>query len=446
MSSIRRRLSLGLVTSLVIAGVLLAQISIWLFEQGLRRYLENHLRIETETLLRALVRQEGEIRLDPRRLAPAYDRPFSGQYYVVHLDAADQAPAQRWRSRSFWDTDTALPDKAGLQEELVPGPQGQQLILLRADYHRLGRDAVLVVGRDYRPMLESLRRIQLWVLGGGALALLLILWVQRQLVTRALAPLETARLQLAQLQQGQRSSLDTRVPDELQPLVEQINRLLIHTEDTLRRSRDALGNLGHALKTPLAVLFSLSNRQELDAHPALRDSLRQQLDAIQQRLARELGRARLAGEALPGAYFDCARELADLCDTLRQIHGRDLKLHWDAPPGLQLPWDREDLLELFGNLLDNACKWAGAEVSLSVQQQGHTYLIAVDDDGPGIEPEQWAAVLKRGSRGDEQVEGHGLGLAIVRDILSHIGGELSLQDSPLGGLRVVISLPVPRLA
>ncbi len=439
MSSIHRRLSLGLIASLLVAGILLAQVSFVLLEQGLRRYFENHLHNETETLLRALVRDGDGVTLDPRRLAPAYDRPFSGQYFMIRLSDGDNT--QHWYSRSSWDEDMPLPDIPGLQEALIPGPQGQQLMLLRADYRRYGREAILVVAHDYRPLLDNLRLIQYWILGAGSLALVLILLTQRWLVNRALRPLESARKQLVQLQQGQRANLDTQVPDELQPLVEQINRLLLHTEDTLRRSRDALGNLGHALKTPLAVLFSLSNRPELDAVPELRDNLRQQLHAIQQRLSRELGRARLAGEALPGAYFDCERELPDLCDTLRLIHGDKVQLTWTAPPNLQLPWDREDLLELLGNLLDNACKWASSKVQLTIQREANHYLLLVDDDGPGIDPADRETLLKRGNRGDEQVEGHGLGLAIARDIASYCKGELWLEDSSLGGLRVGVRLP-----
>lgn len=261
---------------------------------------------------------------------------------------------------------------------------------------------------------------------------------------RALRPLDCVRHQVKQLQQGQRTELDSQVPDELAPLVQQINRLLLHTEDTLKRSRNALGNLGHALKTPLAVLFSINARRELQQHPELVDSMRGQLNNIRQRLARELGRARLAGEALPGAHFDCAEELPLLFTTLQQIHGRELHMQWHtAPDNLRLPWDREDLLELLGNLLDNAGKWAEKRVQLSISQESSTIILTVDDDGPGIDPGQRDEVLSRGTRLDEQVAGHGLGLGIVRDIVEHLAGDLRLDTSPLGGLRVVISLPAP---
>jgi len=278
-------------------------------------------------------------------------------------------------------------------------------------------------------------------LGLGLAGLLLILLLQRLTVRRALRPLETAREQIAQLQQGQRSQLDAQVPVELEPLVAQINHLLAHTEDSLNRSRNALGNLGHALKTPLAVLLSLASSPRLDGHPEVRRMLQEQLEQVQQRLNRELNRARLAGDALPGVLFECDAELPGLLATLNMIHGQHLELSYQAPPGLRLPWDREDLLELLGNLLDNACKWADAQVRLSVEERPQGFCLAVDDDGPGIPEARRDEVFGRGTRLDEQTHGHGLGLGIVRDIVDACGGTLNLGESEWGGLRVEIELP-----
>ncbi|MCQ9427583.1 ATP-binding protein, partial [Pseudomonas sp. LJDD11] len=181
--------------------------------------------------------------------------------------------------------------------------------------------------------------------------------------------------------------------------------------------RNALGNLGHALKTPLAVLLSMASSEQLDANPALRKTLHEQLENIRLRLERELNRARLSGDALPGARFDCDAELSSLFSTLRMIHGEHLDLINDVQSGLHLPWDREDILELLGNLLDNACKWADSEVRLNIEPQGQGFTLLVDDDGPGIPESQRAEVFSRGTRLDEQITGHGLGLGIVRDIV-----------------------------
>ncbi|MGV8843565.1 MAG: sensor histidine kinase [Pseudomonas sp.] len=434
MRSIQRRLSLGLIGVLLVVGLLLAQASLWLFDLGLRRYLESALREEAESLLIALVRGPRGMQLDEQRLAPGYQRPFSGHYF--RIDFAEQT----WRSRSSWDRELSQPQAVGLQAELGDGPRAQQLLIYRADYRRFGHELSISVAQDYTPVLDSFKRMQRLGLGFGLGSVLLILLLQRWAVRRALRPLEEMRLQIAQLQQGLRGELDSRVPEELEPLVAQINHLLGHTDASLKRSRHALGNLGHGLKTPLAVLVSLADRAELS--PALRNSLQQQLAQIEQRLSRELGRARLAGEALPGAHFDCGQELPGLFATLQMVHDADLALSWEAAAGLRLPWDREDLLELLGNLLGNACKWADVQVRLSIVQAPGCYRLQVDDDGPGIAVHVRQDVLGRGRRLDEQVAGHGLGLAIVCDIVEAWSGDLQLLDSPLGGLRVSVELPV----
>ncbi|AUA32624.1 sensor histidine kinase [Pseudomonas sp. SGAir0191] len=435
MKSIQARLSLGLVAVLVVVGVVLAQLTLWLFEAGLQRYLENGLRNESENLLVALVRGPAGMQLDEQRISAAYQRPFSGYYF--RIDFAQGT----WRSRSLWDMNLPKPSIPGLSDRHELGPEGQELLTLRADYRRLGQDISISVAQDYSPVRQGFRRLQQIGLGMGLVALALVLVLQRMTVTRSLRPLERARQQIAQLQQGQRSQLDAQVPSELVPLVGQINHLLSHTEDSLRRSRNALGNLGHALKTPLAVLLSLASSERLQGLPEVRAQMREQLQQIEQRLARELNRARLAGDALPGAQFACDDELPGLLSTLGMIHGEGLLLSHAVPPGLLLPWDREDMLELLGNLLDNACKWADSEVHLGIAATEEHYQLWVDDDGPGIPHQQRVQVLERGSRLDEEVDGHGLGLGIVRDIVQAWGGKLQLLESPMGGLRVDIQLP-----
>lgn len=435
MKSIQGRLSLGLIAVLVTVGLVLAQSTLWLFEAGLQRYLEAGLRKESENLLAALVRGSTGLQLDERRISAAYHRPFSGYYFRIDF------PEGSWRSRSLWDLDMLQPSQVGLEDKQELGPEGQQLLVYRADYRRLGRDISISVAQDYTPVRQGFRHMQQIGLGLGLVALILILVLQRITVTRSLRPLERARRQIAQLQQGQRSQLDTQVPVELEPLVAQINHLLAHTEDSLRRSRNALGNLGHALKTPLAVLVSLASSERLRDAPEISAQMQAQLEQIHQRLTRELNRARLAGDALPGVHFDCDAELPGLLATLGMVHGDGLQLHGHMAPGLLLPWDREDMLELLGNLLDNACKWADSEVSLDIVENLTGYRLRVDDDGPGIPEAARQHVLERGSRLDEQVDGHGLGLGIVRDIVEAWSGHIVLLQSPLGGLRVEIELP-----
>lgn len=434
MKSIQARLSVGLISVLVVVGLVLAQLSLWLFEMGLQRYLESGLRNESENILVALERGAGGLQLDDHRISPAYERPFSGHYF--RIDFTDG----HWRSRSLWDRELPRPENAGLFSGLKLGPEGQLLLVLRADYRRLGQPLSITVAQDYTPVRTSFQRVRQIGLGLGLAALIIVLVLQRITVKRSLKPLEKTREQVAQLQQGKRSQLDSEVPLELEPLVSQINHLLLHTEDSLKRSRNALGNLGHALKTPMAVLMSLACSERLKGQPEVSRLLHEQLEQIQQRLSRELNRARLAGDALPGVQFDCDAELPGLLATLEMIHGSHLTLTCEVPASLCLPWDREDVLELLGNLMDNACKWADAQVRLSIVAYESGFSLRVDDDGPGIPEASRQGVLDRGSRLDEQVDGHGLGLGIVRDIVESWSGRMSLSDSPLGGLRVAVEL------
>ena len=438
MISLQRRLSIALAGILLVAGLLLIKSSLWLFDSAMRHYLQNDLRDEAQSLLGAVREGHLGLLLDDRRIDPSFQRPYSGRYF--RIDFADTT----WRSRSLWDAQLAVAQQPAMQPELVDGPQQQRLLVWRGDYQRFGQSLVITVAQDYTPVLYNLRRVQWLFAAIGGMTLLLVLCLQRGAVQRALRPLEQVRGQVRQLQEGQRTQLHDQVPVELLPLVQQVNDLLRQTEQSLQRSRTALGNLGHALKTPLAVLFNLLHRQPFVQEPMLQAELREHLQQIEQRMARELGRARLAGDVLPGAHFDCAAELPALLDTLRMVHGQRVQLAWQAPQGLRVAVDREDLLELLGNLLDNACKWARQRVELSLTPGADALLICVDDDGPGIAEDKRAEVLGRGNRLDEQVAGHGLGLAIARDIAENWGASLQLLDSPLGGLQVRLAIPSRR--
>ncbi|MDR6178491.1 signal transduction histidine kinase [Pseudomonas sp. SORGH_AS 211] len=438
MKSIQARLRGGLVAILLVAGLVLVLGGAWLVDHALRRYLETGLRGETENLLAALVRGPHGLQLDEGRLGSLYTRPLSGRYFLIEIPAL----GIRWRSRSLWDAQLEAPPGNGLSETLADGPSGQRLLAYRADYQRYGQAVQVTVADDYNPLLSNLARILAFGGSLGLATLLLVLLLQRLIVRRALRPLEQVREQIAQLHQGRRSTLDASVPAELEPLVGEMNALLRHTEDGLKRARHGIGNLGHALKTPLAVLTSLAERPDLQAMPEQREVLREQLGRIRQRLERELRRARLAGEALPGAHLDGA-ELRELCTLLNRLHGEHLQFECRLPAGLRLPWDREDLLELFGTLLDNAGKWADQQVRLEVAQDAEGYLIQIEDDGPGVPEAQRETILDRGARLDEAVSGHGLGLGIAKDIVDSCGGTLVLETSGLGGLAVVIRLPAP---
>jgi signal transduction histidine kinase len=441
-ASIGQQLNLGLVASLLLVATLLGVVASVLFERALRDYALQGLRGDAQSVLAAIERGPSGLMLDSTRLVPAYHTPLSGRYFVVDIGAT------HWRSRSLWDTDlwsTQLPASAGALPALIDGPQRQRLLCLRADYRHHGADVVIVVAADVAPLLQEFRRIGLVLLGLGIATVVLLVWLQHLWMRRALSPLMRAQQQLRELQQGQRDLLAADVPVELQPLIAEVNRLLQYTRQSLTRSRNALGNLGHALKTPLAVLVSLADRAE----PALRAPLQEQLAQMQRRIGRELGRARTAGDVTSGIWFAPQQDLPLLIDSLQRAHAKAPDIVWQAPQQA-LPLERDDMLELLGNLLDNACKWArsNVELSMGVRAEGATLQLHIElqDDGPGIDEVLRAQVMARGNRLDEHSDGHGLGLGIVSDIVAAYRGEITLSQASLGGLKVHVRMPLAATA
>jgi signal transduction histidine kinase len=433
--SINRQLSLGLVGSLMLVGLLIAQVALWLFDNALRGVLAHEMELSANRVLAAIERNGDDLQLVSAHLDDAYRRPLSGRYFLV------QARDRQWRSRSLWDNELNMPAAPGLSADLQPGPQQQQLLLWRSDVERYGRPLTIVVAHDYVATRAEFRAMAWALLALWAVALMTLLAIQRVWVMRALHPLESARRQIEQLQTGERLRLDTDAPRELQPLIREINRLLDHTGRVLQRSRDAVGNLGHALKTPLGVLRNLAERDTIRGDSALHALMSDNLAAINDRISRELSRARLAGEVLPGRRFLIETDLPLLIESVRRAQPRDIVITSDIAATGALPCERDDLLEILGNLLDNACKWARGNVALSLRQSAGELEICVQDDGPGIDEAMRDTVLRRGARLDESVSGHGLGLAIVADAVAVYGGSLQLLNAELGGLKVVVRLP-----
>lgn len=431
--SIARFLLIRLILMLVVAGLVLAQLGIFWLDHSLRQYTHEQLQQQAQSLLFSLIRDEdNELIVNERHHDAQYLQPFSGHYFIIRIDG------EEFRSRSLWDF--AWPQQTATDDELFAGPTNQQLLSYHTSYQMDGSQIEVTVAEDYQPVLERFYRLRNHGLAGGMLALLLIgLW-QWHLIRRALKPLEQARQQLLELEHGHRRQLDESVPEELLPLVQQSNQLLLHIEEQLKRSRSAAGNLGHALKTPLTVLTTLLERPELVCQPELRQALQQQFQLIEQRIDRELNRARMAGEQPGGLMFACDEEIPALLQLMQQIHPK-ISFHSHVATELRLPFDRDDLLELLGNLLDNAGKWARSQVRLDLRAVPRQLQISIEDDGPGIAPVKRQQLIQRGQRADEHSPGHGLGLAIVQDIVNALHGQLELEDSELGGLQVKISLP-----
>jgi signal transduction histidine kinase len=268
----------------------------------------------------------------------------------------------------------------------------------------------------------------------------LLLLIQRLIVRTSFRRLDPVREDVRRLAEGDIGTLREDVPIEVLPLVREFNRLLVVLARRLERSRHALGNLAHALKGPLSVLT-----QSLDDadRPVDRRALATQAERIRALIERELRRARVAGTGRPGHLFHPARDVPDLIDALAHMYGeRSPRIAFEDLTDGPLPLDREDMLELLGNLLDNACKWGREAVSVRVAPHGGGVRLAVEDDGPGVSDELVDQLTRRGVRADESVSGHGLGLAIVRDVVKLYGGSLGFaRSAALGGLAVTVDLP-----
>ena len=262
-------------------------------------------------------------------------------------------------------------------------------------------------------------------------------------VRQGFMPFRRLRQRLSAVRAGDDRRVAGEYPTEVQPLIDEMNALLEDRETAVKRAVATAGDLAHGLKTPLALLAQLADQAGAEGHPELADSISQQVERMSRQVNYHLARARAAASGAAGAprcpLADCAEALVRT--VLKLYAGRGLDISSPIAPDLCARVQREDLDEILGNLLDNACKWAHSRVVLDACRSGAMLLVTLDDDGPGLTPELRNVVLERGVRIDETSPGSGLGLAIVRDLAEVYGGTISLDESPLGGLRVQVSLP-----
>jgi signal transduction histidine kinase len=256
-------------------------------------------------------------------------------------------------------------------------------------------------------------------------------------VLNALQPLQGVQENMVRLGRGESDHVEVQGPEEIRPLIEELNRLLAGMDRKTKRSREALGNLAHALKTRLTLLNQIAEKKEIKKLPELQSSIYASTEAIGKIIERELKRARLLGDIRPGRQVDLRTEIADLVNTLRQLYvAKHVNITWEVVGNTKFIGDKEDLLELLGNLLDNACKWCRSRVSLTVTGERVVTFI-IEDDGPGRLATELDTLTRRGFRVDESKPGSGLGLAIVNDIVESYSGSLTFgRSAALGGLRV----------
>ena len=258
-----------------------------------------------------------------------------------------------------------------------------------------------------------------------------------------LRPFDRLRQQLLGLREGSRLRIEGTYPTEVQPLVNDLNSLLEHREQIVRRALAKAGDLAHGLKTPLAVLRQEADRAEAAGQSETASTISHQVERMLRQVDYHLAQARAAapGKA-PTAQCPVLPSVQGLTRTLLRIYAdRGIAIDVDVSPDHAVRGQSEDLEEMLGNLLDNACKWAKSRVKIQSEKEGDAVRITVHDDGPGLPSSMRDNVLQRGIRADETAPGSGLGLAIVRDLAELYGGTIALDDSPLGGLRATLRLP-----
>jgi signal transduction histidine kinase len=439
MKSLRKQLSLGLTLSLV--GLLTLQWAVVTFtiDHLIQSQMMQRMQQEAEGLLPGVtVNARGQPMLEQRLITTGYQRPFSGRYFVIMADEGNKL-----QSRSSWDVDLPVTALAVGEQQVthITGPEGQPLLLLGHGYRKQQRNITIYIAESLVELQQSLRVFHGIYAALSLLGLLALLALQRWIVINTLNPLQQIKESLAKVGSGELQQINANGPAEVMPLVNEFNRILKNASQKTKRSRLSIGNLAHALKTRLAHLQLLFDNESRIGMSQLRQTMKVCAEEIHQDVERELKRARLMGDVYTSQQTDIAVEVPKLVATLQKIYGeKQVAFAWQHGVETKLMIDREDMLELLGNLLDNAFKWCRGQVQLNIAIQDAIQIV-VEDDGPGSSAPELETLLQRGMRMDESKPGSGLGLAIVQDIVQHYHGTVSLTHSDrLGGLRVQLSL------
>lgn len=435
--------------ALVIAGVILVA----LYRQSVERSFDERLDVYLKSLVAALVAgdAEGKPLSEPGTLGePRFALPLSGWYWVVR---ADPDGATEIASPSLAGDVLDLPAASELERTGVvarggiAGPDGEELrfverLITLSDGRRF---SVTVAGNASEVSADVATfgtRVALTLAVFG-LGLVLATVLQ---VRVGLKPLERLRTALHQIRTGETGRLEGRFPREIAPLADELNAVIEQNREVVERARTHVGNLAHALKTPLSVILNEARGRD----DPFADKVAEQAGLMQGQIAHHLDRASIAAQRrMIGVITEVGPALEGLVRVMRRIHeDKGLAFEVATQPGLRFRGERQDLEEMVGNLLDNACKWASGTVRVravgeaAAQAGGRpTVVVTVEDDGPGLPPEKRADAVKRGRRLDESVPGSGLGLAIVTELAAIYGGSLVLGDAPGGGLAAALRLP-----
>lgn len=432
------------VLALVAGGIILSN--------AFRTSVEGDFDSELQSSMDALVASagydpSGAIQLEPRYLSARFQRAYSGDYWQIVPVGEKPIISHSLLDRTIRFSDSKT-GKDGTIWGHAEGPDRQHLrVLARRIEFPITATAQPDDNRTYMfyvasDMSEVDRRIAefngtlVWSFVILGLGLVAAVYIQ---VRVGLQPLRKVTDALARIRAGQARRLEGSFPAEIEPLASELNSLIEHSAEVVGRARSYVSNLAHFLKTPLTVL---ANEATANAGP-LGEVVSRQVKSMRRQVDHYLARARAAGALdVLGNRTLVAPVLEDLARVLRQIHAeRSLAIDVNCPPALAFRGERQDLEEMAGNLVDNACKWSHGKVQVTAENTGSNVCLSVEDDGPGLTPDERGQVGERGERLDESVSGSGLGLAIVRDIAKLYAGTLILDSSPLGGLRARLTLP-----
>ncbi|HEY7851456.1 MAG TPA: ATP-binding protein [Caulobacteraceae bacterium] len=450
-SLVRRLVVLAAAWSLAVLAVAGVALSIYFNHTATLRF-DDELAESVDGLLAGATAEAGVI-TPPSDPDPLDRRAYSGEYWEIATPDGTGGLRAIARSRSLWDR--ALPPPPGGPAVLgraqgkgvfydSPGPLDQPLRIeaLQVRMAEYPAPVVFMAGQDRTPVNRDIRTFvttiaaALCILGVGLVVAVIIQ------VRVGLRPLFALRREVADVRTGRRERLVGNYPTELAPLASELNALVEHNQQVVERQRTHVGNLAHALKTPLSVILTEAGQRGVN----LADVVERQAQLMSQQVDHHLRRARAAARTPGiGERTEVLPVLEELARTLERIFRDKLaQIDLACPDGLWFVGERQDLLEMAGNAMENACKWCRKRVRVScLITPGTTrvFKLVVEDDGEGLASDQRAAVLKRGERLDENAPGSGLGLSIVDELARAYGGGVVLGASPLGGLSVELTLP-----
>ncbi len=436
------------VAILLITGIVLSSV----YRTATERAFDRRLNLYLRTLIAEVATPDEPSDHQYQSLGePLFDLPLSGWYWQITREDTEKHEVRA--SRSLWDKKLPkLADKglaltaAGVRQGYVDGPEGQDLRMVErpVDLGSDGKFLVTVAG-DATEIFEETRTFDYYLFGTFAALTIGLLLTTIFQVRFGLAPLKRISDAIADIRSGCAERLEGEFPVEIAPLARETNALIDANREIVERARTHVGNLAHAIKTPLSVIVNEASAHRADPFAA---KVLEQADVMRNQVAHHLERARIAArQTIVGTVTEVTPVIEALGRTMEKIHrGIDIEIATAAQ--VKFRGERQDLEEMTGNLIDNACKWARGHVVVEVADQPANgpdrpaaLRIIVDDDGPGLTPDERAQVSRRGQRLDESKPGSGLGLSIVIDLAALYGGSLTLGAAPLGGLRAELVLP-----